>query len=118
MTKITIETSAREESDFIYVHGGETPVAWVRWKQSGATDSNADDHGRTVLVVTALQGSKAEIVDFLGLTAPDLENWAEHADCALRHEHHLPERGQVWDSNQLREPAPLSVEFSEGLQCF
>ena len=118
MTKITIETSAREESDFIYVHGGETPVAWVRWKQSGATDSNADDHDRTILVVTALQGSQEEIVDFLGLAAPDLENWAEYADCELRREHHLPERGQEWDSNALRDPAPLSVEFAEGLRCF
>ena len=118
MAQITIKSDGHSVYDFRYNHGGEYPAAWVRWKQDGAESSKAFDHDRTVLVVTALEGSKNQIVDFLGLTAPDLENWAEYADCELRREHHLPERGQEWDTNALRDPAPLSVEFAEGLRCF
>ena len=118
MAQITIKADEHSAYDFRYDHGGEYPTACVRWKQKGAESSKAFDHDRTVLVVTALEGGKNQIVDFLGLTAPDLENWAEYADCELRREHHLPERGQEWDTNALRDPAPLSVEFAEGLRCF
>ena len=118
MAQITVKSDEHSVYDFRYDHGGEYPAAWVRWKDHDASSSLASDYNRTVLVVTALEGGKNQIVDFLGLTAPDLENWAEYADCELRREHHLPERGQEWDTNALRDPAPLSVEFAEGLQCF
>ena len=118
MAQITIKSDEHSVYDFRYNHGGEYPAAWVRWKDHDASSSLASDYNRTVLVVTALEGSKNQIVDFLCLAAPDLENWAEYADCELRREHHLPERGQEWDSNALRDPAPLSVEFAEGLRCF
>ena len=118
MAQITIKSDGHSVYDFRYSHGGEYPAAWVRWKQKGAESSKAFDHDRTVLVVTALEGSKNEIVEFLAMNTDDLNHWAEHADCELRREHHLPERGQEWDSNALRDPAPLSVEFAEGLRCF
>ena len=118
MAQITIKSDGHSVYDFRYDHGGEYPAACVRWKHKGAESSKAFDHDRTVLVVTALEGGKNQIVDFLGLAAPDLQNWAEYADCELRREHHLPERGQEWDTNALRDPAPLSVEFAEGLRCF
>ena len=113
---ITIRTVAfRPRWDFRYTHGAGTPVAWLRWKQPGA-ESSKYDYDRDVLLVTKLEGTAAEIAEFLAMNLDDLLHWADHAESALRQEHHLPERGETWDANAISDPAPLAVEIAEGLR--
>ena len=114
---LTIKSSAWKDTDFRYFHHADEAACWVRWKQPGAADSDADDHDRTVLLVTAIEGTPEVVADFIARPQEDRDWWGEFADCELRREHHLPERGQVFDSNAaLHDPAPLSVELAEGLR--
>jgi len=113
---LTIKSSAWKDTDFRYFHHADEAACWVRRKQPGAADSDADDHDRTVLLVTAIEGTPEAVAGFLAKPQEDLDWWAEFADCELRRDHDLPERGQVFDSNALHDPAPLNVELAEGLQ--
>ena len=98
---------------FRYQHQDDGPTVSFRYKGRGE-DRDATDFDRCVLLVVGVEGTRAQVEDFLA--DDDLTYWADWADRALREDLYLPERGAQWDGNALTALPPLSVEFVQPLR--